>query len=72
MGIYSNLRNAPVLLNDYITAKYLPDHWRLPEYKNIGDKDQEEEPKDNGDNDQEEETQKPEECKEMKQTSLEE
>ena len=27
---YNNLKNSPVLLNDYITAKYLPDHWRLP------------------------------------------
>ena len=27
---YNNLKNSPVLLNDFITAKYLPDHWRLP------------------------------------------
>ena len=27
---YNNLKNAPVLINDYITAKCLPDHWRLP------------------------------------------
>ena len=27
---YNNLKNSPILLNDYITAKCLPDHWRLP------------------------------------------
>ena len=27
--LYNNLKNAPVLINDYITAKCLPDHWRL-------------------------------------------
>ena len=26
---YNNLKNSPILLNDYITAKCLPDHWRL-------------------------------------------
>ena len=27
---FSNLKNAPVIVNDFIIAKSLPDHWRLP------------------------------------------
>ena len=26
---YNNLKNSPIFLNDYITAKCLPDNWRL-------------------------------------------
>ena len=29
---YSNLKNSPILLNEYITAKCLPDHWRLTNF----------------------------------------
>ena len=62
---YNNLANAPNILNEYITAKCLPDHWRLPEFKDIGDKDIEE--KEIGDKDQEEEeTEEPDEEQESK------
>ena len=27
---YINLKNAPIILGDFITSKCLPDHWRIP------------------------------------------
>ena len=51
---YSNLTNAPTTLNEYITAKYLPDHWRLPEPKINGDNEIGDKHADDNDSEEEE------------------